>query len=360
MLNYKNQFTIGGRTIGISHPTYFIADIAANHDGDLARAKDLIWKAKEAGADCAKFQHFTAGKIVSGPSFEKMEGQLSHQSEWKKSVHEVYDQYHTRRAWTDELVGTCVEAGIEFMTTPYDKEAIDLFSQHVSAFKIGSGDITFHSSIKHAASYEKPILLATGASDIFEVEAAVNVALRENQQLCLLQCNTNYTGSSENFNFVNLNVLKTFANKWPGLPLGFSDHTPGHSAVIGAVVLGARIVEKHFTDDNSREGPDHKFALNPLTWSQMVVATREVEAAMGDGVKRIEPNETDTVIIQRRSVCAKHDLPAGSEITEAVVEMLRPCHPGDCCPIDLENLIGKKINNEVRAGMAIRWDNVTA
>lgn len=360
MSGYNTEFEIGGLSIGIQQKAYFIADIAANHDGDLMRAKDLIWRAKEAGADCAKFQHFKADKIVSARGFDNMIDQLSHQADWKKSVHEVYDQYHTRRDWTDQLVKTCEDADIEFMTTPYDTEAIDEFAKHISAFKIGSGDITFHSAIKRAASYDKPVLLATGASDMTEVEAAVNASLSVNSKLCLMQCNTNYTGSYENFHHVNLNVLKSFASKWPGLPLGFSDHTPGHSAVLGAIVLGARVVEKHFTDDNSREGPDHKFALNPVTWSQMISATREVEAALGDGVKRVEANETDTVVIQRRAIYAKAGMAAGTIISEGDLEFLRPCQPGDCQPFEVTELLGKKLVNNISAGTAIRWENVNA
>lgn len=355
---YDTRLAIGGRDVSLSSPVYFIADIAANHDGSLDRAKDLIRKAKAAGADCAKFQHFIAGKIVSDVGFSKGVGQVSHQAKWKQSVAEVYDRYHTRREWTRTLVDTCREAAIDFMTTPYDFEAIDMFKDIVPAYKIGSGDITFHGAVERMAKTGKPILLATGAATMEEVENAVELILRHNTSLCLMQCNTNYTGNLENFRYVNLRVLQTFAARWPGMVLGLSDHTPGHSAVLGAVALGARVVEKHFTDDNTREGPDHSFALNPTTWRAMVDATRELEMALGDGVKRIESNEQETVIIQRRALRMTGPLPAGTVLAETHLEALRPCPAGAVPPSRLADVIGKRLVVDKEAGKELLWTDL--
>ena len=357
-MNYDTSFRIGSRNIALDQPSYFIADIASNHDGDIGRAKQLIWKAKEAGADCAKFQHFTADKLVSAAGFAAMNAQVSHQASWKGSVSEIYDQYHTRRDWSQTLVDTCKEADIEFMTTPYDFEAIDMFAKIVPAYKVGSGDITFHAAVEHIAKVGKPVLLATGASTMREVEGAVSVILKHNPALCLMQCNTNYTGSLENFRHVNLNVLKTFAARWPGMILGLSDHTPGHAAVLGSIAYGARVIEKHFTDDNSREGPDHKFALNPQTWRAMVDASRELEAALGDGVKRIEANEEDTVIVQRRALRVKDTLPAGTVLSESHLEALRPCPQGAVGPDAVEKVIGRKLTVGKEAGREILWTDL--
>ncbi len=253
-MRWNTEVQIGDHRVSITDPAYFIADIAANHDGDLERAKALIWKAKEAGADCAKFQHFLASKIVSRQGFESLTTQVAHQSGWKRSVVEVYDAYHTRRDWTETLVETCRAAGIDYMTTPYDREALEAQAPHIPAIKIGSGDITFHSLLRETSRIGKPVLLATGAATMEDIERAVQLVLEETSQLVLMQCNTNYSGSEDNFRHVNLRVLQTFALRWPGLPLGLSDHTPGHEAVLGAVTLGARVIEKHFTDDNDREG----------------------------------------------------------------------------------------------------------
>ncbi|MDO8838141.1 MAG: N-acetylneuraminate synthase family protein [Parvibaculum sp.] len=357
-MNYRTSLRIGTREISLESPTYFIADIAANHDGDLGRAKDLIWRAKEAGADCAKFQHFLADKIVSKVGFEGPAGQVSHQAKWSKSVTEVYDQYHTRREWTQELVEACRQADIDFMTTPYDAEAIEMFRDIVPAFKVGSGDITHHGAIEQMARTGRPVLLACGAAAMPEVEEAVALVLKHNDALCLMQCNTNYTGSAENFRYVNLRVLQTFAARWPGLVLGFSDHTSGHSAVLGAVALGARVVEKHFTDDTAREGPDHAFALDPVTWRTMVDATRELEAALGDGVKRVEANEMETVVIQRRALRLRNALPAGTVLSEDHLEALRPCPEGAIPPSAISSVLGKRLTTAKDAGKELLWSDI--
>lgn len=357
-MNYNSAFKIAGREISFQAPTYFIADIAANHDGSLERAKDLIWRCKEAGADCAKFQHFIAEKIVSDVGFAEGVGQVSHQASWKKPVHEIYDQYHTRRDWTESLVETAREAQIDFMTTPYDVEAVRMFCDVVPAFKIGSGDITFTTILDEVAKCGKPVLLATGAASMADVEEAVETIVRHNPDLCLMQCNTNYTGSLENFRCVNLRVLDTFARRWPGMVLGFSDHTPGHSAVLGAVALGARVVEKHFTDDNSRIGPDHSFAMNPATWRAMVDATRELEAALGDGEKRVESNEEETVVIQRRALRLSADVPGGTRLAEEHLEALRPCPEGAVPPSRLDDVIGKRLKADKSRGRELMWTDI--
>ena len=257
---------------------------------------------QRSGCRLYQIQHFEANKIVSDVGFSGDLAAVSHQSEWQNSVVDVYDQYHTKREWSEELYTECLSAEIDFMTTPYDIDAIKLLDKYLPAYKIGSGDITFGEIIKKVASMQKPIFLASGASDIVEVKAAVNEILKINNRLCIMQCNTNYTGSMDNFKFVNLNVIKQFEVIWPNMILGLSDHTPGHTAVLGAVSLGARVIEKHFTDNNDRIGPDHKFALNPKTWSEMVLATRELELALGDGIKRVEKNELETVVIQRQAL----------------------------------------------------------
>ena len=354
-MRYDTSLTLAGREIALDQPTYFIADIAANHDGNPERARDLIFAAKEAGADCAKFQHFVASEIVSDFGFRNLDGKQSHQSGWKKSVFEIYEEYHCPRDWTDMLVETCREADIDFMTTPYDFDAIDLFAEIVPGFKIGSGDITWPAAIERIAAKGKPVMLATGASPISEVEIAVDAILKHNRQICLMQCNTNYTGTLENYRHVNLNVLSSYALQWPGMILGLSDHTFGPSTVLGAVALGARVIEKHFTDDNSREGPDHHFAMNPVTWREMVDRTRELEQSLGDGVKRVEDNELETVIIQRRALRAKRDIAADTVLTDDHLEALRPCPADAVPPYRQADVTGKKTTRDIPAGDHIRW-----
>jgi sialic acid synthase SpsE len=351
---------IAERTLAIDEPSYFIADIAANHDGDLTRAKALIWAAADAGADCAKFQHFKAEKIVSDRGFRALGGQQSHQAAWKKPVFDVYRQHELNREWNADLAATARDAGIHFMTTPYDDEAVRSVNALVPAWKIGSGDITFVSFVETVARTCKPILVATGASTVADVDRAVQAVLAVNRQLVLMQCNTNYTGSLENFRHINLNVLKTYAARYPGVLLGLSDHSPGHVTVLGAITLGARVIEKHFTDDCRREGPDHGFAMDPKTWREMVDRSRELEAALGDGIKRVEDNEVQTAVLQQRCLRATHALPAGHVLTAVDLEALRPAPADAARPYELPQLLGRRLLVALESGDALHDSELAA
>ncbi len=352
------EIQIGSRFVGDSHPTYFIADIAANHDGSLERAQMLIRLAKEAGADAAKFQNFRAAKIVSDYGFRSLGGQQAHQSRWKKSVFEVYQGASVPFEWTETLKAECDAVGIDYFSSPYDFEAVDHLDPFVPAHKIGSGEIDWLEELEHIARKGKPVLLATGAAHMGEVQRAVHAILAINPQLVLMQCNTNYTGSVENFNHVHLNVLKTYAIMFPQVVLGLSDHTPGHAAVLGAIALGARVVEKHFTDDTTREGPDHGFAMDPRTWREMVERTRELERALGSADKCVADNEQQTVIVQRRCVRAAQDLRAGEEISREMLTVLRPATPGAILPPEIGQVIGCKALRDIPAGKELRWTDL--
>lgn len=355
----KEKFSIGSKRVGFYEDVYFIADIAANHDGDLNRAKDLIFAAAEAGADAAKFQHFQAETIVSQTGFDLLGAEtISHQSSWKKSVSEVYKEASVKLEWSSSLRETCKEAGIEFFTTPYSFELADAMDEFVPAYKIGSGDITWIELIEHIASKGKPYILATGASTLDDVVRAVGAGWSINQDLCLMQCNTNYTGDIENLRYINLNVLRTYKEMFPEILLGLSDHTPGHSTVLGAVALGARMIEKHFTDDVSRDGPDHKFSMDPDSWSEMVLRTRELEAALGGGVKRVEANEEATSVVQRRSIRAKSDIQAGATLGASDFEYLRPCPKDALDPFEISKVLGRKLSRDISSGEHLTWQHL--
>jgi N-acetylneuraminate synthase len=351
-------FKIGSRTIGEDHPTWFIADISANHDGDLERAKALIRLAAEAGADAAKFQNFRAEGIVSDRGFRSLGSQQSHQAKWKSSVFEVYKKASLPWEWTAELKAECDKAGIVFFSAPYDLAAIDMLDPFIPLYKVGSGDITWLESIRAMASKGKPVLLAAGASTIGEVQAAMDVLSESGVPIGLMQCNTNYTASLENFRHIHLRVLQTFGLMYPNAVLGLSDHTPGHSTVLGAVAYGARLIEKHFTDDNGREGPDHPFSMNPRSWREMVDRTRELELALGSTQKFVAANERETVVLQRRCLRAKIDLPVGTVIRPEHVEALRPAPADGLEPAQLKNLVGKLVRVALARGQHFSFDHV--
>jgi sialic acid synthase SpsE len=349
------EIYIENKLIGINHPTYFIADIAANHDGDLERAKNLIHLCAEAGADAAKFQHFTAKTIVSNQGFKSLGSQQSHQLEWKKSVFDVYQDASLNQDWTSILKETCGKAGITFLTSPYSFELVDIVDKFLSAYKIGSGDITWLEILEYIALKKKPLLLASGASSIDEVHLAINTLMKHTEDIVLMQCNTNYTASRENFKYINLNVLKEYKRLFPEIILGLSDHTPGHTTVLGAVSFGARVIEKHFTDDINREGPDHKFSMDFNSWSDMVSRTRELEFALGSGTKKVEKNEKETVVIQRRAIRSARNLHSGSTLSREDIEVLRPCPSDALQAYEIQNVIGRALTNDIKSGEHIRW-----
>ena len=338
---------IGNRVLGPQSPTYFIADVAANHDGVLDKALELMTLAKDAGADAAKFQHFRADHIVSDKGFRELGTQQSHQSTWSKSVYEVYRDASLPWEWTKPLADHAQSIGIDFFTSPYDLEAIDFVDEFVPAYKVGSGDITWLEAIDHMASKGKPILLATGASTLEEVQRAVATVARHAVPYSVMQCNTNYTGVVENLHHIHLNVLNTYREEFPEAILGLSDHTHGDVTVLGAVAMGARVVEKHFTDDVTHEGPDHHFSMTPATWSDMVERTRELEAALGSGDKVIADNEQETVVIQRRGLRFARDMAAGEVIQGSDLVALRPATPGIITPDAVDSVVGKTLRDDV-------------
>ena len=176
--------------------------------------------------------------------------------------------------------------------------------------------------------------------------------------LCLMQCNTNYTAKLENFKFIQLNVLKLYRKMFPDIVLGLSDHTPGLATVLGAVALGASMIEKHFTDDNDRDGPDHRFSMNPASWREMVNRTKELEQALGTGVKRIEENELETVVIQRRAIRAGRDLRSGTTLSREHLTLLRPCPKDGLAPYELDSIIGRRLVCDLKTGEHVTWKSI--
>ena len=347
-------FRIGDRLVGPDQPTYFIADIAANHDGSLERALELVTLAKDAGAECAKFQHFRAPHIVSDYGFRALGGQQSHQATWEKSVFDTYADASLPWEWTQPLAEHAQAIGIEFMSAPYDFEAVTHLDPWVNAFKVGSGDVNWLEELQVIADLGKPVLLATGAASLEDVQRAMDLLMSAEVDIVLMQCNTNYTGSIENVHHINLRVLNQYAELYPNVTLGLSDHTPGNVTVLGAVALGARVVEKHFTDDTARTGPDHGFSMDPVTWRAMVDDTRLLEAALGTGVKGVEDNERETVVLQRRCVRAARDLPAGRVLTRDDLEVLRPAPVEALAAHEVGIAVGRTLARALVAGEDVR------
>jgi sialic acid synthase SpsE len=352
------QIQLGRKQVGLDHAPYFIADIAANHDGDLERAKMLIEQAAKAGADAAKFQHFRASTIVSRKGFSEQGKKLAHQESWSKDVYDVYEEAEVPWDWTSQLAAHANSCGIDFFTAPYDLEAVDFVNKFVIAYKVGSGDIDWIEEIEHMASKGKPMIIATGASSIEDVDRAVSSMRSVMAPLVLMQCNTNYTGVDNNLNYLNLNVLTQYASRYKDIVLGLSDHTPGFISVLGSIALGARVIEKHFTDDTSRIGPDHSFSLDPRTWAEMVESSNSLFQALGDGVKKVEENERESSVVQRRALRFRNNLEAGQVISRNDIIPLRPAPIGSIKPHEMGEVIGKKTTIKVSEDDLILRENL--
>ncbi len=351
------EFKINNNILGDNKPIYYIADIAANHDGDLNRAKKLIEIAKDSGANAVKFQHHNVNHYVNDHGFKSLGKKFSHQKNWKKTIYEVYKDAEVSTKWTTELKELSDKLKIDFFSTPYDLAMVDHLDKYVPAYKTGSGDLNWDKMLIKVASKNKPMFVATGACTEQEVDHAYEVLIKQNVPFCIMQCNTNYTGSLENFKYINLNVIKEYKKKYTNCLLGLSDHTPDSETVLGAIPLGIHSVEKHFTDDNDRDGPDHPFSMNPTSWKSMIVSSRRLEDSLGDGLKKVEENERETVILQRRSIRAKRNIKKGEEIRLNDFEFQRPC-PFDALKLnDIDKFIGKKIKIDLPKDEYLKYDH---
>ena len=262
--------------------------------------------------------------------------------------------------WTNELKKTCKKFNIDFFTSPYDLDYVDQLNKHICAYKIGSGDITWTEIISKISKKNKPTIIATGASNMRDVERVYKQISKFNKKIVIMQCNTNYTGDKNNPKYSNLNVLDQFKKKFKDkVVLGLSDHTFGHIAVLGAVAKGARVIEKHFTDNNKRKGPDHHFAMNPQTWRQMVKVTRELEVTLGDGIKKVEKNEINAKIVQQRSIRAKIKILKGHVIKRRDLVCLRPKSTKGLQPYLINKLLGKKVKKEITEHEELTWKKIT-
>ena len=343
---------IGNRLIGDAEPCFIIAEAGVNHNGDINLAKKLIDAAKAAGADAVKFQTFKAENVV----IEKAE-----KAEYQKETtgteelqYEMIKKLELTENDFKELADYAKAEKILFLSSPFDKGSVDLLDgMNVPAFKIASGEITNSPLLKHIAKKGKPIILSTGMSTLGEVEEALNVIRSEGiEEVILLHCVSNYPARMED---VNLRVMGTLKQAFK-LPVGFSDHTLGITVPIAAVALGACVIEKHFTLDRNLPGPDHKASLDPDELNEMVKAIRDVEKALGDGIKKPTKEEEEIKKVVRRSIVAKVDIPEGAIITEEMLDVKRPGAGIETRYFDF--ILGKKAREGIRSDELIDWDKI--
>lgn len=339
---------------------FVIAEAGVNHNGDPQRAMTMIDVAARAGADAIKFQTFSADKLV-GPLADKAEYQKREtgsgtQYSMLKAL-EMSDSLHKR------LAARCTDAGIEFMSTPFDEDAADmLIALGMQRIKVPSGEITNYPFLRHLAKLNRPMVISTGMATLAEITDALAVieearrvlgfARPLKQMVTVLHCTSNYPAEPKD---VNLRAMKSIADE-TGLPVGYSDHTLGMAVSTAAVAMGAVVIEKHFTLDRTLPGPDHRASLTSDELAQMIAQIRTVEAALGSPIKAPTEAEFSVRAIARRSVAAAVDLSAGTTITRECIVLLRP--GTGIAPGDLDKVCGRKLVRDVVYGTPLSWDDL--
>jgi N,N'-diacetyllegionaminate synthase len=330
---------------------FIIAEAGVNHNGDINIAKKLVDLAYEAGTDAIKFQTFKAENLVtkdaSKADYQKKSTKDGTQYEMLKKLELSYDEHVILKRY-------CEEKGILFISTPFDFESVDLLEKlNIPLYKISSGDLTNIPLLRYIGKLNKPMIISTGMASLGEVETAVDAIKKVgNEKISLLHCTSNYPTA---YNDVNLNAMTTLKNAFK-LPVGYSDHTEGIEVPIAAVSMGAEIIEKHFTLDKNMEGPDHKASLNPMELKAMVSSIRNIEKALGDGIKRCNENEENTKKVARKSIVARINIRKGESITYENVTFKRPS--GGLSPVFIDEIIGKVAVKDILIEDFITFDNI--
>lgn len=339
---------------------FVIAEAGVNHNGDEKLAMELIKHAKCCGADAVKFQTFSAESLVC-PGAKKAEYQEKSsdgddQFSMLKKL-EMSDELHSK------LFNYCKDVGVEFMSTPFDKEALDfLIGLGMKRIKIPSGEITNLPFIRYISSKDLPMIMSTGMSTLAEIQVAVDVIVQErircgftdaiDDVLTILHCTSNYPAKCED---VNLNAMITIKDT-TNLPVGYSDHTLGTEVAIASVAMGARVVEKHFTLDKKMSGPDHQASLSVEELMAMITSIRNVENALGSFEKVPSATELPVRDVARRSICLIADVEEGAKIDESDLRCLRP--GTGIPPSELTQVIGMSASRDLKANTCLQWTDV--
>jgi len=343
------EIVIDEKAIGVSCRTFVIAEIGINHDGDVERAADLIDAAAASGADAVKFQTFRADLLLAGDR-----DRLAQQGNGRESAREMFRRLELGREAHEKLKARADARGITFLSTPFDEDSADfLDTLGVPAFKIASGDVTHLPLLNRIGSKRKPVLLSTGMADLGEVgEALWGLKSAGAKEIILLHCISSYPAPVES---LNLRVIKTLAEQF-GLPVGYSDHSLGILMPLAAVAVGACVIEKHFTLDRNAPGPDHKMSADPKEMRELVTAIRAVEAALGDGRKRLTAVEEEGRRLGRRSIVAAVDVCARETIEPRMIAFKRP--GTGLPPRDAGKVVGMQARRDLAKDTLLSWDDL--
>ncbi|MBW3589263.1 MAG: N-acetylneuraminate synthase family protein [Actinobacteria bacterium] len=343
---------LGKKTVGQGHPCYVIAEAGSNHNRDLDTSKRLIDEAADAGADAIKFQTYSGRTLYStkAPQFDYLSGISS------KKPHELLEDISLPREWQSLLADHSRQAGIEFLSSPFDLQAVDeLDALGVAVFKIASFEIVDLPFIEYVGSKARPVILSTGMATLAEIEEAMDAARQGGAtEICLLQCASLYPAPASIMNLAAMDTLKTAFK----VPVGLSDHSLGTHIPVAAAARGAHIIEKHFTLDRSHPGPDHPFAIEPHQLKELVQQIHDVEAAIGDGLKSGPTTEEakEMYTKARRSVVAAATIAAGTPITRTMLTVKRPGF--GIKPRFIDAIVGRRAKRDIEEDEVITWEMV--
>jgi N-acetylneuraminate synthase/N,N'-diacetyllegionaminate synthase len=338
-----SQIVIDGRAIGAGHPCFVVAEIGVNHNGNVDTALAMVDAIAAAGADCVKFQTFSAEEFVNDP--DETYSYVSQGKVVRESQLAMFKRLEINRSEFAGLFTRARENGLIPLSTPTDRAAVDLLDGlGAGAFKVGSDDLVYTPFLKYVAAKGKPVIISAGMADAEDIERAVD-AIRGagNDRICILHCVSLYPTPDD---AVNLRKIPAMRERY-GLPIGFSDHSQGITAAVGAVALGAAVVEKHFTLDRDMPGPDHRFSSDPAELAAMVSEIRRLEDVLGDPAIVPAVGELAMRPVARRSIVAARSLPAGHVIAADDLAYRRPGN--GLMPYESDQVIGRRVRIAIAA-----------
>lgn len=343
------KIKLGSRLIGEGEPTYIIAEMSANHAGSLDRAREIIHAAAKSGADCIKIQTYTPDTLTidcSNSFFQVKNGT------WEgESLYSLYGKAYTPWEWQGELKAEADKAGIDFLSTPFDKSSVDFLEElGLEFYKIASFEMVDLPLLRYVASKGKPVIMSTGLGTLEEIREAVEAVCRTgNRQLALLKCSSAYPADPAQ---MNLRTISDMQRRFQ-IPVGLSDHSLGSMSAVTAVALGANVIEKHFCISREIENPDASFSMTAREFAQMVKDIRETEKALGKSCYGVMPQEEASLVF-RRSIFAVKDIRAGERLTEENVRIIRPGY--GIKPKYIDDILGMRAAVNLERGTPVRFD----
>ena len=347
----SRKLIIDGQDIDDASDCWVIAEVGHNHQGDVEKCKRLFDAAKEAGANSVKLQKRDNRALFTKAQYDKP---YENENSFGATYGEHREALEFGREQYLELQAYCRHIGITFFATAFDHASADFLANlEVPAFKLASGDLRNIPLLKHVASFDKPMIISTGGGSMDDVKRAYEAIMPINKQLAILQCTASYPTPAEE---MNLRTITAYRDAFPDIVVGLSDHYNGIAMTVAAYVLGARVIEKHFTLNHTWKGTDHAMSLEPEGMRKMVRDLRRARAALGDGVKRTLKSEESALVKMGKSLFAARDLPAGHVLTVKDIAIKSP--GGGLPPYELERIVGKKLGRALKEDENLKLEDV--